>query len=871
MNVQPIRRCDYQPPRFSIATVHMQVDIYADHSVVDTELELIRLAPGDLLLDGEDLDTQLISLDGRSLAAGDYEISEQQLRLPGIGERARLRTVVHLKPQENTQLSGFYQSGNILCTQCEAEGFRRITWFLDRPDVLSRYRVSLSADAQRYPVLLANGNPVAEESLPEGRRRVVWEDPHPKPCYLFAMVAGTLDRVSAPFTTCSGREVICEIYVEPGKAERAHWALESLHHSMRWDEDRYGLEYDLDRYMIVAVSTFNMGAMENKGLNIFNDRYVLADEATATDADFEGVEGVIAHEYFHNWTGNRVTCRDWFQLTLKEGLTVFRDQQFSADRTSQAVKRIDEVRILRGYQFPEDSGPMAHPIRPDSYIAMDNFYTTTVYNKGAEVIRMYHTLLGKAGFRAGMDLYFQRHDGQAVTCDDFLAAMADANQRDFSQFARWYETAGTPRLRAAGSYDPSTKTYTLRISQDIPSNPQAKPLLVPIRLGLLDAQGSSLPLDLGDGQASQERVLELHDAEASWTFHGLSAAPIPSLLRDFSAPVRLEMDCSPDQLAVLASADPDPFNRWQAGQELARQVLLAQIDALVAEGKAPVSHPHLQAAFAATLADTSLDGALRALALGLPTAAELAQERCPVPVEAIHEVRRFHYQDLARNHQAALIACYEAQAVNPADRSVPARQARRLRHTCLMYLSSLGGGHLDRAAQHYAQAGNMTERMAALAALVDHDHPSSAEALADFRRRFAGDDLVMDKWFSLQAIADRADTVERVLELRALPDFRLDNPNRVRSLISALAIANPSHFHRRDGAAYALVGQTVRELAQRNPQLAARLTSCFNQWRRYDRQRQGLMQQELMRIREHQPSKDVLEIVDRALASGEVH
>ena len=873
-NSEPLRiyRKDYKQAPFTIDDVHLDVAIYPEYTRVVSTLSVRRCTPGssdDLVLDGEDLDTKAVYVDDVELNSDAYAIENSSLRLSNLPDKATVRTEVVLKPHENFELSGFYQSGSTLCTQCEAEGFRRITWFLDRPDILSRYTIDLSADAKTYPVLLGNGNLLAESVDADGRKHVTWQDPHPKPCYLFAMVAGDLDVVAGPFTTASGREVHCEVYVEPGRADRAHWALESLHNSMRWDEETYGLEYDLDRYMIVAVSTFNMGAMENKGLNIFNDKYVLASNDTATDSDFEGVEGVIGHEYFHNWTGNRVTCRDWFQLTLKEGLTVFRDQQFSADRTSHAVKRIDEVAILRGHQFPEDAGPMSHPIRPESYIAMDNFYTSTVYNKGAEVIRMYHTLLGADGFRAGMDLYFKRHDGQAVTCDDFRAAMADANGRDLTQFERWYTQPGTPGLTISTAYDATTQSYTIRAQQDLPQvsgYDQPEAFHLPIRMGLLNAVGQALPLSMDDGQSPHERVLECTDIEQSWTFTGIDAEPIPSLLRDFSAPVRLHYDASFEQLVLLASADSDPFNRWQAGQEVARRVLITQIEAF-AHGEKPQASSYLEQVFETTLQDHTVDGALRALALGLPNAKELAQEFTPVPVEAIQEVRAFHKRHLAQRFADTLQVCYDnLSTVDPSDRSILARQQRRLRHACLGYLVELGDGYIDLAAQHYAKSGNMTERVAALSLLAHHPGPQRESAFADFYKRFEGDDLVIDKWFALQAYADCPDTIERVSALRDHVDFTYQNPNRVRSLLSALAIGNHFHFHRADGAGYQLIGDAVVTLADKNPQLAARMVSTLNQWKRYDSSRQALMGSQLERIKAINPSRDVLEIVDKALS-----
>ncbi len=868
---QTVYRADYQPPAWSVDSIDLEVDI-GDEEVVVRALSVLRRVVAEdrspLVLDGEALDTRLVAVDGRPLGPDEYELGNGTLTIPGLGAEVRLETVVHLRPYANTELSGLYGSGAILCTQCEAQGFRRITWFFDRPDVLTRYRVAISAERQRYPVLLSNGNRLAEEDLGGGRHRVRWEDPFPKPSYLFALVAGKLDCLEGDFTTVSGRSVRLELWVDPGRRERARHALASLQQAMRWDEERYGREYDLDLYMIVAVADFNMGAMENKGLNIFNARYVLADDDSATDADYEAIEGVIGHEYFHNWTGNRITCRDWFQLTLKEGLTVFRDQQFSADRNSAAVKRIDEVRILRQHQFLEDAGPMAHPIRPESYQAIDNFYTTTVYNKGAEVIRMYHTLLGEQGFRAGMDLYFARHDGQAVTCDDFRAAMADANGRDLERFARWYSQPGTPELVAEGRFDAATGCFHLRLRQqrrDLSGFPAAEPFHIPVRMGLLDAQGRPLPLRLAPDQAEAplELVLELVEVEQEWVFHGLAAAPVASLLRDFSAPVRLHQTADDAALTLRAAHDPDPFNRWQAGQEVARRVLLEQIRS----GTAPAASPALDAIFAATLAAEDLDDALKALALDLPGISELGQELERIDIEAIHRVRDWHARHLAAGHAPALRAAYEQRrSINAVDRSIAARQGRRLAHACLAHLVRLGTAEIDLIANHYRSAASMTQRIAALAALANLDHPEAVAALADFHQRHGQDALVLDKWFTVQAVADRPDAVERVEALRHHPDFTLANPNRIRSLIGAFASGNPVHFHRADGRGYALVGAVVRELSRVNPQVAARLACAFNHWRRYDDRRQGLMQAQLEAIRDADPSRDVAEIVERALA-----
>ena len=798
----------------------------------------MRLAAATLLLDGEGLDTRAVAVDGE--ATTPVFADDGRLQLDGLGDAATITTSVAIRPQDNTELSGLYRSGGMFCTQCEAEGFRRITWFLDRPDVLSSFTTTIVADHAAYPNLLSNGDRISEEDLGDGRRAVTWRDPWLKPCYLFALVAGDLHCHAGTFTTMGGRTVACEIWVEHRNADRCAHALWSLQASMAWDERVYGREYDLDTYMIVAVDDFNMGAMENKGLNIFNSKYVLATPETATDSDYDAIAGVIAHEYFHNWTGNRVTCRDWFQLTLKEGLTVFRDQQFSSDHTSHAVQRIDDVRVLRGHQFAEDAGPAAHPIRPEAYVAMDNFYTSTVYNKGAEVIRMYHTLLGADGFRAGMDLYFQRHDGQAVTCDDFRAAMADANARDLTQFERWYDQAGTPDLHVTTTWDAEAGTWSLTLRQsrrEVAGQADAKPYHIPVRLGLLCRDGVAQPLRLAgaddDGEAPLERVLELTTTEHTWTITDLRIRrePVPNLLRDFSAPVTLHQDLTSDDYALLAAHDSDPFNQWEACMAVYRQALRSLTTA--AEAGEDLSLPSDAAAvYAAILANNSLDGARKALALSLPSQGELALEYTTIPVDALDAAHTFLGDALAAANQDALLGLWQSlRDLDPADRSVDACQQRRLRGFVLTALARCGESHRDEVEAAYASAGNMTDRMAALQAAMLIGGDLRTACLEEFYNRFTGDPGVIDKWFMIQATSRDADTVEQVLALREHPDFTLTTPNRVRSLIAAFSM-NSAQFHRADGAGYQLLGDTVRALATSNPQLAARLAGRFDQWRR---------------------------------------
>ena len=878
---QPIFRKDYSPPDYWIDAVELDFELGEEETLVRAVLELRRNPDAaedggepPLVLHGEELELRRLALDGRELQPGEYELGDEQLSVHGVPASFRLETLVAIRPQDNTALSGLYRSGGMFCTQCEAEGFRRITWFLDRPDVMARYTTTIRAARDGYPVLLSNGNRIDGGELEDGRHWARWEDPFPKPSYLFALVAGDLRCHRGSFTTRSGREVALEIWVEPANVDRCEHALRSLQRAMKWDEDTFGLEYDLDTYMIVAVSDFNMGAMENKGLNIFNAKLVLALPETATDDDYEHIEGVIGHEYFHNWTGNRVTCRDWFQLTLKEGLTVFRDQQFTADMTSRAVKRIDDVSALREAQLPEDSGPMAHPIRPESYIEMNNFYTRTVYEKGAEVVRMYHTLLGAEGFRRGIDLYFERHDGQAVTCEDFRAAMADANGVDLGRFERWYSQAGTPVLAVEGSYDERAGSYTLRLYQsrpDLDGQPAYRPTHVPVAVGLLGADGRDLPLQLA-GEAGPSpggtRVLELLESEQSFTFTGLAERPVPSVLRGYSAPVQLELERTREERAFLMAHDSDSFNRWDAGQELAREVLLG-LAADAAAGRELRLDPLFVEAFGRLLGDASLDASLKALALQLPGLGLLSQYVLPVDVEALHAARVFAYRGLAAAHRGELLAAYEAgRARGPyrADRESIAR--RRLKNVALAYLGFLQEPELIALAhRQFEAADNMTDAQAALACLNHVDAPERGSALAAFYERWKHDPLVLDKWFGVQATSTLPGTTARVVELSRHPDFTFKNPNRVYALVRTYGRLNLLHFHDADGAGYAFLGDAVLELDGLNPSVASRVVSCFNLWKRFDPARQALMRAQLERIVARPGlSKDVYEIASKALA-----
>ncbi len=864
-----VHRRDYRPPSYLVDTVALEFELGEQETIVRSELAMRR--NGDhrepLRLDGQQLELIALALNGEPLPPEAYRVDADGLTVAEVPEQFRLQVTTRIHPQLNTALEGLYKSGGMFCTQCEAEGFRRITYYPDRPDVMARFRTKIIADRVRYPVLLSNGNPIERGELDDDRHYVVWEDPFPKPAYLFAMVAGDLACNRDSFTTASGREVALEIYVEPQNLGRTDHAMESLKRAMRWDEETYGLEYDLDIYMIVAVGDFNMGAMENKGLNIFNTQYVLADPDTATDTDFDNVLAVIGHEYFHNWTGNRVTCRDWFQLSLKEGLTVFREQQFAADMSSAAVKRIEDVRILRAQQFPEDAGPMAHPVRPDSYVEINNFYTATIYNKGAEVIRMYHTLLGADGFRRGLELYFQRHDGQAVTCDDFLAAMADANGRDLAQFGRWYAQAGTPVLDVSDDYDAETRRYTLTVRQSCPptpGQPDKQPFHIPLRMGLLDDSGRPLPLRLaGESEpAGTERVLELTEAEQSFVFEDLPARPLPSLLRRFSAPVQLNYPYTDGQLAFLLAQDQDPFNRWEAGQRLMTRLLLARL----ATPQAAVPSA-LREAFRTLLEDARLDPAFVAEALTLPSESYLGEQLEEIDPGAVHAARHGLRRGLGTDLADLWLQVYlRNDGAGTNDRETAAG-CRRLKNLALSYLMAGGSDEAaELAARQFIQADNMTDRLAALSLLADTERPAADQALDSFYQHWQHDPLVVDKWFRVQALSTRADTLARVQALTAHPAFELHNPNKVRALIGAFCHSNPARFHDPSGAGYAFLADYVLQLDGINPQIAARLASGLSRWRRYEPGRRQLMREQLVRIAAAPSlSPDVYEVATRSL------
>jgi aminopeptidase N len=865
---------DYRPPEFLIDQVDLRFELDRDLTAVDAALELRRnpaavRGDGDLRLDGELMELERVAMDGHELAPADYRVEADALVLHRVPDRFRLETRVQLHPSLNTALEGLYLSGTMLCTQCEAEGFRRITYFLDRPDVMSPFTTTLVADKTRFPVLLSNGNPAGRRDLPGGRHEARWEDPFPKPSYLFALVAGDLGAVEDRFVTASGRTVDLRIYVEPENLDKCGHAMRSLKQAMRWDEIHYGREYDLDVYMIVAVSHFNMGAMENKGLNIFNSRYVLARPDTATDQDYQGIEGVIAHEYFHNWTGNRITCRDWFQLSLKEGFTVFRDQEFSSDMGSRAVKRITDVRSLRSRQFAEDSGPLAHPVRPDSYIEINNFYTATVYDKGAELVRMQANLLGPDLFRKATDLYFARYDGRAVTTDDFVRCMEEVSGRDLSHFRRWYEQAGTPELTIAGSYDPVDRAFTLQVRQDTPptpGQPRKEPLHIPLAVGLLDAMGKDLPLRL-EGErgvaGAGTRVLELRAKEERFRFLDVPSRPVPSLLRGFSAPVKVRYGYNDEELMFLMAHDSDGFNRWDAAQTLAQRILMG----LVSKPEADVPQGFLTA-FRRALLDREADRSLLAEVLSLPTESYLGDQMETVDVDGIHRARETLREQVGHRLRDELAAAFEENRETGRYDLVPASVGRRaLKNLCLGYLMHAGDADAMRWCQdQFAENRDMTDVVAAFRLLVDEGGAAAEAAIQDFYTRWAGDPLVLDKWFAVQATSKRVDTLAKVTGLMQHPAFSITNPNRVRSLVGAFAAGNQVRFHAADGAGYRFLSDRVLELDPINPQIASRLLQSLTRWRRFDTHRQTLMCAELERVLDVEAlSKDVYEVASKSL------
>ena len=871
----PVRLADYRPPEFLIDTAKLDLRLHPDLTRVTAELTLRRNGQGHgpLILQGDELKLAGLAIDGLPVAEDRYEATPERLVVREVPDGPFvLEIVTELNPAANTKLMGLYRSGSVYCTQCEAEGFRRITYFLDRPDVLSVYATRIEATKSEAPVLLSNGNPVEVGDLGSGRHYAIWHDPFPKPAYLFAMVAGDLGVLEDAFVTQTGRHVALRIYAEHGKEARCAYAMDSLKRSMRWDETAFGREYDLDVFMIVAVSDFNMGAMENKGLNVFNDKYVLADPDTATDADFAHVEGVIAHEYFHNWTGNRITCRDWFQLCLKEGLTVYRDQEFSADMRSRGVKRIADVRTLQARQFPEDAGPHAHPVRPEVYHEINNFYTPTVYEKGAEVVRMLRTILGEADFRKGMDLYFQRHDGQAVTIEDFLAAFADAAGADLSQFQRWYSQAGTPEVAAKGEYDEHRKTYTLTLGQataPTPGQTVKAPLHIPIRFGLIGPNGADIDFAATTAADIEGDVIHLTEPSQTIVFRNVGSSPVPSLFRGFSAPVRLAIDLKPEELLFQLRADADPFNRWQAAQMLANRTLIAAT-AAARKGAPLLADVALIDAFGEVAENETLEPAFRAQVLQLPSEADIAREiGRDVDPQAIATARNRLRGEMGRRLAERLARLAERYRTRgPFSPDAAAAGKRALANTALDLLVASG----DREAvasivKRYHAADNMTDRLSALGILTQAALPERHPALAAFHDRYRSDPLVLDKWFALQATVPAPETLDHVKRLQQHPAFSPSNPNRIRSLLGAFASGNQTQFNRPDGAGYAFLVDFVLDLDRRNPQTAARLLVSFRSWRALEEGRRSKAEDALRRVAGAETlSADTRDIVTRTLA-----
>jgi aminopeptidase N len=869
---------DYTPPSHLIDRVEIDVKFHAEETLVASRLA-IRPNPvspgkeGPLELDGESLRLIRIAVDGRELAPDDYSVKQQKLTIhrPPAGP-FKLEISTMCSPKANTELSGLYLSNGIYCTQCEAEGFRRITYFLDRPDVLARFKVRIEAEKTEAPVLLANGNLIENgEIAGTGRHYAVWEDPFPKPCYLFAMVGGNLAVAEDSFTTMSGRKIALRIYVEPGKEDRCGWAMESIKTAMAWDEQAFGREYDLDIFMVVAVSMFNMGAMENKGLNVFNDKYVLALPESATDIDYSNIEAIIAHEYFHNWTGNRITCRDWFQLCLKEGLTVFRDQEFSSDVRSRAVKRIQDVRTLRAQQFPEDAGPLAHPVRPTSYIEINNFYTATVYEKGAEVVRMMKTLLGESAFRKAMDLYFTRHDGQAATIEDFVQCMSDASGRDLSQFFRWYEQAGTPALSVKGQWDRRRKTYDLKLSQRIPTTPgqpHKQPQHIPVAIGLVGPNGHDMTLELEDGELLHGSVLELKSKAKTFRFKNVGSRPVPSVNRGFSSPVKVASDLTQKDLLFLMAHDSDPFNRWEAGQNIGKRLILDAMTKIRA--RRTIAEPKLYAdALRQTLADRQLDAQFTALMLNLPSEQDVASDIARnVDPQLIHDGRERLKQQIGRLMRSELLQRWNGTRITGPYSPDPVSTGKRaLRHAALTLLAAADAREGARLAiRHFKDARNMSDEIGALGVLILLEEPERDEALEQFLHRHQDDHLLVDKWFALQAQLATTTAPERVRSLLEHPKFNWQTPNRIRSLIGTFATFNSVGFNAPDGSGYRLLADVVIRLDKSNPQVAARLAASFRSYKALEGKRRRHAANALKSILEVAGlSRDTYEIVSRSL------
>ena len=876
-----VYRNEYTAPDYRVDSIDIRFELGDETTTVISRLALraeYDLSQGirPLVLNGKHTTLLKLNLDGAALYSSGYDVTGELLTIYNVPALFTLEIQTELRPQDNTSLEGLYRSSGMFCTQCEAEGFRAITYYPDRPDVLTLFTTTIIADRQRYPVLLSNGNLTAQGEMPDGRHFAVWHDPFRKPSYLFALVAGDLVCIEDSFTTCSGREVALRIYVHEQNRSKCDHAMRSLKKAMRWDEDVYGREYDLDCYMIVAVDDFNMGAMENKGLNVFNSCYVLATPETATDDDYHAIEAVIAHEYFHNWSGNRVTCRDWFQLSLKEGLTVFRDQEFSSDMQSRGVKRIEDVRNLRTAQFPEDGGPMAHPVRPDSYIEINNFYTSTVYNKGAELVRMQHAMLGAERFRLGMDRYFARFDGQAVTVDDFVQTMAEAGEMNLEQFALWYSQAGTPELTVKGLFSAVDKTFTLTVVQHCPATPgqpDKKTVHIPLSLGLLGRDGAQLPLTLA-GESSggaTSRILHLHSAEDSFCFTGIDTEPVPALLRGFSAPVKLEYPYRHDQLALLMAYEPDPFCRWEAGQRMAVQVILGLADD-VQQGRELTLDAAFADAFRTTLVNGHPDHAFLAETLTLPSEKYLAELVQVVDPGAIHSARQFVVRTLAEHFRDDFCTVRNASRRDHLYNADDGRSgARRLANLCLTYLmSSAGQSEIELCLDQYRRADNMTDAIGALIPLASCDCPERTASLDDFYHRWQGDRLVVDKWFALQAASMLPGTLNELQLLLNHPDFELTNPNRFRSLVGVFSQRNQVRFHDPSGDGYCFLTDQLLRLIPVNPQVSARLLGPLTTWHRFESGRSQLMRQQLQRIQAVTDlPRDVYEVVNKSLFIGD--
>lgn len=866
---QTIYLKDYTQPPYWITDVDLVFNLEEQETLVTSTLSLSRndsvSGVHPLVLQGEELVLESVLIDGRLLETSEYDVTDTDLTIHSVPEVFKLEITTVIKPQENTSLEGLYKSSGNYCTQCEAEGFRKITYFLDRPDVMARFTTTIFAEKKKYPILLSNGNPMGAGEDGDGRHWCRWEDPFKKPCYLFALVAGNLGFIEDKFVTMSGKEVDLRIYVQHHNIDQCDHAMASLVKSMRWDEQVYGREYDLDVYNIVAVDDFNMGAMENKGLNVFNSKYVLAKKETATDIDFINIEAVIGHEYFHNWSGNRVTCRDWFQLTLKEGLTVFRDQCFTADMNAETPKRIDDVNVLRTAQFAEDAGPMAHPIQPDSYLEINNFYTVTVYNKGAEVIRMIHTILGGEGFRKGMDLYFERHDGQAVTTEDFVAAMEEANNIELSQFRRWYKQSGTPELSVVEVYDENAGRYELELKQATPvvsRQGRNEAFDIPVRVGLLNASGSDMEVEYG-GIKNTSHLLRLNSDAQKFVFNEVKEKPVLSLLRGFSAPVKINFDRSDEELAFCVANDSDEFNRWDAGQQLSVRVILKMVN----DAEKQAVPDYLIQAYRQILLTQGLDPALMARALALPSQAYISEMMEVVNIDAIHHSQKLMEKKLGSvlyEHWSRIYKQCESVAY---DLSPASMGSRALKNTALSYMVASGNKQAESLAlRQFKEASNMTDQLAVFRALVHHACDARDKVIEDFYEQWKDEQLVMDKWFMIQATAPQPDTLERVEQLFAHDDFDLKNPNRVRSLLGAFCSANPVCFHVSSGAGYQLLSHYIEQLNDLNPQIAARLTIPLTRWKRFDQQRQAHMKAELDRLKQlPHLSTDVYELVEKSL------